>query len=132
MVSLREVVERHFDELVPCFFARSPALPSANWVAGQALVSHSTADGCYLYTEGNGYYQLVMQERGGCIPDPNIQNNRDYAIDRMTMLLDRVIKRENVRECNYASGRAYEIDDQMTTVWDRYVQLVLQEMAEPA
>ena len=132
MASLRQVVEQHFDELVPGFFARSPALPSANWVVGQALVTHATADGCYLYTEGNDHYQLVMQERGGCIPDAQIQNNRDFAIDRITMLLDRVISRENVRECNYAGGRAYEIDDQWTTVWDKYLQLVLQAMAEPA
>jgi len=126
MASLRDLVDQLFDELVPGFFARSPPLPSAGWAAGQALVTHIASDGYYLYTEGNGYYQLVMQERGGCIPDPQAQNNRDYAVDKITVLLDRIIRRDNVRECNYAGGLAYAIDDQMITIWDRYVQLVLQ------
>ena len=128
MPTLREVVEQLFDELVPGFFARTPALPSAGWAAGQALVVHTSADGYYLYTEGDGNYQLLFQERGGYVPDAQAINNRDFAVNKITALLERVINRDNVRECNYVGGIAYEIDDQMTTVKDRYVQLVLEAM----
>ena len=129
MPSLREVVDHLFDELVPGFFSRSPALPSAGWAAGQPLVTHTSSDGYYLYTEGDGNYQLVSQERGGVAPDPQARNHdRDFAIDKMTALLNRVITKDNVLECTYAGGKAFEIDDQMTTVWDKYLQLVLSAM----